>query len=76
MSVSVQKFGTLEATLGSNGDQRRERGPIKGKLTKPVASNGSVTRSNSAAAPLKVQLVKSCGQKLRQGNANILTVGS
>lgn len=33
----LQKFGTLEATLGSNGDQRRERGPIKGELIKPGA---------------------------------------
>lgn len=45
----VQKFGTLEATLGRNGDQRGERGPIKGNLTKPVASHGSVTRSNGDA---------------------------
>lgn len=45
----VQKLGTMEAALGINGDQRRERGPIKGKLTKPVASHGSVTRSNSDA---------------------------
>lgn len=33
--------------------------PLAGKLTKPVASNGFVTRSHSATAPLKVQLEKS-----------------